>query len=81
MANKQKKNHKIDTEQFTLINLSALSKESGISYNRLYNNLAGIYPALNLSENEKNTLCNVIHDETKALFKILGYKVSYTKID
>lgn len=75
MANLQKRNKRISSKQFKVLSIAHLAAKADMSYNRLYNNLAGIYAEINLTDNEKTILINTVHDEMKKFFDILGFKI------
>lgn len=64
---------------FGIVNFSHLADKSGISYNVLYNNFAGIYPEINLDANEMTTLANTVHEEMQKFLDVLGFEMSLKK--
>lgn len=73
MATKRNKR----TEKYKIISLRKLSTESGIDYEKLYNNLSGRYKGMNA--NEKTRLCNTLYEELIDLFKFLGFDIIITR--
>ncbi len=62
--------NKKNTSQFKIISLRKLADGAKMDYNYLYNNLRGRYDSMEGSE--KTVLCNVLHDELKAMGEFLN---------
>lgn len=66
-------------KKFKIINLSHLSKISGINYQKIYNVLVSkIYNTL--SDNERTKISNALYTEAKSVFKELGFNIEVTRI-
>ena len=63
---------------YSVIKLRQLAIKSGIAYQRLYENLNHRYDTLD--QNEKTNLANIILEETRDLFKYLGFRQEIHRI-
>lgn len=57
---------------FNIISIRQLSIKSGVAYQRLYENINGVYDTLDV--NEKTSLANTLAEETHDLYKFLGFR-------
>jgi hypothetical protein len=76
MAKKSTK--KFNKGPFGIVSLSQLSKKSGISYRRLYENINEVYESL--TYDEKTILANTLMQETMDLYTSLGFHQKITRI-
>jgi len=60
--------------KFKVVSLKRLSEKTKIPYQKIYDNLV-IQRYASLDENEKTMLSNALFEETKKLWKELGFKV------
>lgn len=67
-------------KEYRIINLSKLSKVTGIDYMKLYNNITGEYEVCTLDIHEKTTICNALNEELIPLLEFFGFKVEVKRI-